>query len=155
MNIADVITADRVGVATDVHSRKRALQQLAQLLSTGAPYLTASEILGALVAREKLGSTAIGHGVAIPHARMNGLDECIGAVVRLPHAVDFEAADDQPVDLIVGIVVPSTGDSRHHQLLQALADMLAQVGNRTRLRGAHDGKALIDVLIQQLPTAAD
>lgn len=155
MNIADVITAGRVDMAADVQSRKRALQRLAQLLADGAPYLTAGEVFSSLVAREKLGSTAIGHGVAIPHARMKGLDESVGAIVRLLNPVDFEAGDGRHVDLIFGIVVPETADREHSELLHSLVDMLAQPDCGARLRRVADGKQLMNLLVELTPTAAD
>lgn len=158
MNVADVIAADRVAVATAVHSKKRALQQLAALLAEGAPYLTAGEVFSALIAREKLGCTGTGYGVAIPHARMPGLDDSIGALLQLPSAVDFGADDGQPVDLVFGLIVPATSGHEHAALLHTLTTLLGTPGCRVALRQADSAKALLATLVAQAaltPTGAD
>lgn len=151
MNIADIMAPERVRIAPQVHSKKRALQQLAELLSAGAPYLTASEIFAALVAREKLGSTGIGAGVAIPHARMAGTDESIGAFMRLPQALDFDADDEQPVDLIFGVLVPEQSTRAHLDLLRSLVTMFKQPACLAALRQATDDPALFARLAQCNP----
>lgn len=148
MNVADVIATDRVALVADVHSKKRALQRLAACLAEGVPYLTAGEIFNGLITREKLGSTGTGHGVAIPHTRVAGLDDCIGAMLRLSQPVDFAADDGQPVDLIFGLIVPDNCGAEHAQFLQALTRLLETPRCRAALRHAGDSKALADALIQ-------
>jgi len=151
MNIADIIAPERVSLVSRVYSKKRALQRLAELLATGAPYLTASEIFTALVAREKLGSTGIGCGVAIPHARMAGTDECIGAFVRLPQAMEFDADDGQRVDLMFGVLIPEQATQTHLALLHSLADMFKQPTCLSTLRQATQAQALFTYLTQYRP----
>lgn len=153
MNIADIITANRASTAANVHSRKRALQWLSELLAGGTPYLTASEIFSALIAREKLGSTGIGHGIAIPHARMKGIDECVGAIIRLSSTVDFEADDGQPVDLIFGLLVPEESCRQYSGMLHSLAATFDDPDCRTELRNADSDKALVTTLVKHSSAA--
>lgn len=147
MNIADIVAPERVRLAEDVQSKKRALEQLAEILTQGTPYLTAGDIFNGLIAREKLGSTGVGDGVAIPHARMKGTDDCIGAFMRLPQPVNFESNDDQPVDLIFGLIVPEQSTEEHLNLLRRLAEMFSEEQTLVDLRDAKDDATLLHALL--------
>lgn len=153
MTIADFIHPDRVRVVTDVQSKKRALERLSEILAEATPYLTETEIFTGLIAREKLGSTGIGDGVAIPHGRLKGLDECVGAMIRLPEGVDFEAPDDRPVDLIFGLLVPQDSTETHLKILRALAEMFSDEACLERLRAAGDDEGLHALLLDCDPIA--
>jgi len=154
MNIAEIITPERALVAADIRSKKRALEVLAEALSEATPYLTATEIFTSLVGREKLGSTGLGDGVAIPHGRMKGVEECVGAMLRIPDGVDFAAPDDYPVDLIFALLVPQDSTEDHLQILRRLAETFTDESSLTRLREAEDGKAMYDCLVELDPIAA-
>lgn len=154
MNIADIIATERISAAEDVHSKKRALERLADSLAGATPYLAAGEIFSNLVAREKLGSTGIGDGVAIPHARIKGLDECVAAFARLQQPVAFDAGDEQPVDLLFGLLVPEQSTQTHLNLLRSLAEMFSEAECLSALRGAEDEQALFDDLIRYCPAVA-
>ncbi|MES1928325.1 PTS IIA-like nitrogen-regulatory protein PtsN [Salinisphaera dokdonensis CL-ES53] len=147
MNIADIVAPERVRLADDVQSKKRALEQLAEILTQGTPYLTASEIFNGLISREKLGSTGIGDGVAIPHARMKGTDDCIGAFMRLPQPVNFESNDEQPVDLVFGLLVPEKSTEEHLNLLRKLAEIFSENQALAELRDAPDNETLHKLLV--------
>lgn len=147
MNIADIVAPNRVRFADPVQSKKRALEQLAELLAEGTPYLTAADVFNGLIGREKLGSTGVGDGVAIPHARLKGLDDCIGAFMRLPQGVDFEAIDAQPVDLIFGLLVPDEATDEHLKLLRRLAEIFSDRQTLNILREADDDGWLYRVLL--------
>ena len=147
MNIADIVAPDRVQLAADVQSKKRALEQLADILAEGTPYLTAADVFNGLIGREKLGSTGVGDGVAIPHARLKGIDDCIGAFIRLPQGVDFEATDDQPVDLIFGLLVPEDATDEHLKLLRQLAEIFSETETLADLREANDDRSLYRALL--------
>jgi PTS system nitrogen regulatory IIA component len=97
--------------------------------------------------RERLGSTAIGHGVAIPHGRSNAFEEVRAAFLRLQHPVDFDAGDGDPVDLVFAMAVPEHFTQRHLQLLSELAERFADAVFRTALRQAPDADALRGVLL--------
>lgn len=154
MNIADIIDPERTHVAEAVQSKKRALERLSELLADGTPELSASDIFSGLVGREKLGSTGIGDGVAIPHARMKGIDECVGAFARFPQAIDFDAGDEQPVDLTFGLLVPEQSTEAHLELLRSLAEMFSESDCLSALRRAEDDKALFDSLSARAGTQA-
>ncbi|RJS92249.1 PTS sugar transporter subunit IIA [Salinisphaera sp. Q1T1-3] len=147
MNIADIVAADRVRIVPDVQSKKRALEQLAEILADGTPYLTAADVFNGLIGREKIGTTAVGDGVAIPHARLKGIDDAIGAFIQLPQGVDFEAADEAPVDLIFGLLVPESATDEHLKLLRALAEIFSADEIVADLREAGDDAALHRALL--------
>ncbi|WP_348760877.1 PTS sugar transporter subunit IIA [uncultured Salinisphaera sp.] len=147
MTIADIIAPERVRGVPEIQSKKRALEQLAEILAEGTPYLTAADVFQGLIGREKLGSTGVGDGVALPHARMKGCDDCIGAFIRLPQGVDFEAADNVAVDLIFGMLVPESATDDHLKLLRALAELFSSESIVADLREADDDAALYRTLL--------
>lgn len=148
MSIAEIIDAQRCQIVTDIASKKRALQKLSEILGEATPYVNESEIFTALIGREKLGSTGIGDGVGIPHGRLKGLKECIGAMIRLGQAVDFEAPDEQPTDILFGLLVPQESTEEHLNILRNLAEVFSQPECLKRLRASSDGQAMLDVLLE-------
>lgn len=138
MKIADFLNNGRVAVDVSLSSKKRILEDIAKQLALGAPTVTAADILASLAAREKLGSTALGHGVAIPHGRIAGITDSIGAFIRLRHPVEFEAHDGQPVDLIFGLIVPQHSTGQHLQHLKALAEKFSDESFCAELRAVND-----------------
>lgn len=153
MKIAEILSADRVSHGHTFTSKKKALEELAQLLGRGVPDVTAADILSSLSAREKLGSTGLGHGVAIPHGRMPGVSQSVGAFMRLKHPLDYEAHDGQPVDLIFGLLVPQGATEAHLKHLAAIAEMFSDESFCKKLRGASDEKALHALLDGYTPGA--
>lgn len=142
MKLADILNPERVGCDVVVASKKRALEEIAKLLAQGAPGVDAADILNGLAAREKLGSTGLGHGVAIPHGRMAGVDTSTGAFMRLRHAIDYESHDSQPVDLVFGLLVPQNATGEHLKHLAAIAEKLADDEFCAQVRAAPDAAAL-------------
>lgn len=153
MNIADLITKDRVQAVAELKSKKRALEALSDLLSQATPYLTETEVLSSLINREKLGSTGLGQGVAIPHGRVHGLDDTVGAFMRLDEGIDYESSDGGQVDLIFGLLVPEECTEEHLQVLARLAEMFTDDDFCTRLRRA-DADALHDLIAGYAPAPA-
>ncbi|UCG73140.1 MAG: PTS sugar transporter subunit IIA [Chromatiales bacterium] len=102
----EFLTADRVRVDVEASSRKDALQSLSLLLASGPGSLTAPEIFELLDQRERLGSTCLGNGVAVPHGRDPGLDEPVGALLRFTSPVDFDAGEDAEISVAVGLMLP-------------------------------------------------
>lgn len=154
MNLADILTAERTRILDNVNSKKRALEYLSEILSEATPYLTATEIFTALIARERLGSTGLGDGVAIPHGRLKGLDECVGAVIRLPgDGVPFEAPDGKPVNILFGLLVPQESTELHLNVLRTLAEMFTDETHLTRLREASSDSELYRIMLEQAATA--
>jgi len=126
---------------------------LALLLAEGDPDCERL-VFDSLCQRERLGSTALGHGVAIPHGRSPGLVAATGAFVRLAEAVDFGAPDGQPVDLLFALAVPEHFTQQHLVLLGQLAEMLGDAAFRQRLREAADSAAVYRLLAAWRPGQA-
>ncbi|MDR3418215.1 MAG: PTS sugar transporter subunit IIA [Nevskia sp.] len=148
MKLADILSANRVAAGVAVTSKKRALEEVAKLLALGAPSVSHVDILNSLANREKLGSTGLGHGVAIPHGRMAGVSGSIGAFVRLKHAVDYETHDGQPVDLVFGLLVPQNATGEHLQHLAAIAEKFSDDAFCVQVREAPDEAALHALLMR-------
>lgn len=117
MQLSDLLGADAVKVFAHVTSKKRLFQDLAEI-AHAAYRLNASDTLDALQDRESLGPTGVGHGVALPHARLHGLNRVVGVFVRLEKPLDFDAVDRQPVDLVFALFAPKDSGVEH---LKALA----------------------------------
>ncbi len=142
MKLAEILSASRVATGIAVTSKKRALEEIAKLLAQGAPSVSHSEILASLAAREKLGSTGLSHGVAIPHNRMAGVSTTIGAFIRLKHPVDYDAHDGQPVDLIFGLLVPQNSTGEHLAHLRAIAEKFSDDDFCASVHAAKDEAAI-------------
>ncbi|WP_018873126.1 PTS sugar transporter subunit IIA [Thioalkalivibrio sp. ALJ16] len=150
MSIAELITAERIRLEPECSSQKRALETLAELLATGGDTAEpgSGAIFEALSAREKLGSTGLGHGVAIPHGRLAGLGAPRVAVLRLESGVDFDAMDHEPVDILIALLVPEDATGDHLELLAQLARGLSQPDTIAALRRAEDVTALEQELVR-------
>lgn len=150
-DLTEVIALETTVARVPAQSRKRVLQLLSDLLAAQHPDLSERAVFNALMTRERLGSTGIGEGVAIPHCRTQ-CERIFSAFFLLEQPVDFEAPDDVPVDLVFVIVVPEHEDAAHLTLLAKLAAVFNNADNRERLRGASTDAALyheISGLLQQ------
>src|SRR3954452_9717290 len=130
--LASILPPAQVLVGVDATSKKRAFEE-AGLLFESLHGLSRALITDSLFARERLGSTGLGHGVAIPHGRIKGLKEAVGAFVRLAQPVPFDAPDGKPVTLVFVLLVPEHATERHLQILSELAQMFADRELRERL----------------------
>lgn len=146
MKLSEILSADRVSHGTSVTSKKKALEELSALLSKGTGTLSSAEVFTSLTGREKLGSTGLGHGVAIPHGRVAGVETSVGAFMRLKQAVDYDAHDGNPVDLVFGLLVPQSATEAHLKHLAAIAEMFSDEDFCAKLRSASDDKALYSLL---------
>ncbi len=140
---------------TDVRavSRKSALEQAAQLIAEHDPDLDARRLLRELLARERLGSTGLGGGIAVPHCRMQ-CERPLAAFMRLAQPIDFDAPDDRRVDLMFTLVVPRDAAQVHLDLLGALVTLLNEPDNPMRLRRAEDDRALFREVMAMVDGAA-
>jgi len=145
---ANFIVATRVDCECTASSKKRVLERVGELLATAAPNLLPEEVFEQLLERERLGSTGLGHGIALPHARLKGITQACGALVRLESGVDYDAIDGQPVDLVFGLLVPHDATQEHLQLLAKLAALFSKEEFRNQLRKAEDCEAIM-ALMQQ------
>lgn len=133
MQFNDLLLPEAVKVASSVSSKKRLLHGLADL-AEGVFGLDGTSAFEALVARESLGTTGVGHGVALPHARIDGLDKVVGAFMLLESPVDFDAVDRQPVDLAFGLFAPQEAGVEHLKALALVSRTLRQGSLCTKLR---------------------
>jgi len=148
MNITDLLDTERVACNAEAGSKKRILQDLAALLSAGIPLHTQNDIFDALVSRERLGSTGLGKGVAIPHGRMSSLTAPVCGFIKLDTPVDFDASDGQPVDLIFALLVPEDSTEEHLQVLSTIAEIFSNPAICASLRDCRSGQCILEQLYQ-------
>ncbi len=134
MRISDILTPDRVRCGVEANSKKRALEVLSAQIALADPSLTPRAVFDCLLTRERLGSTGLGSGVAIPHGRLPNLHHAIGAFIRIQEPVDFDALDNEPVDLLFGLLVPAESTDEHLQVLSLLAEGFSDESLRGQLR---------------------
>lgn len=146
MQILDLIAPGRVVADARIPNKKRLIEQLSKLLDERNDPANERAIFDSLVRREKLGSTGLGQGVAIPHGRSADVGRAVGAFVRLAEPVDFNAVDGKPVDLVFALVVPEHFTDQHLMFLATLAEMFSDAAFTSRLRAARDSAALYDAL---------
>ncbi|HEY6940394.1 PTS sugar transporter subunit IIA [Dokdonella sp.] len=147
MPFLDLLPAERVRTDVAAADKGELIERLAHLLAGGGDPALARD---ALTARERLGSTGLGHGVAIPHGRSAKIDEASAAFVRLAAPVDFGADDGRPVDLVAALLVPAHFTDQHLKLLAELADLFSDVDVTRALRSAPDATELRAVLERSL-----
>ena len=153
MPLNDLVALNAVIPALKVTSKKQALQELA---ARAAPLCGQNEraIFEILVQREKLGSTAVGNGIAIPHGKMPNLAKLFGLFARLDKPIDFESLDSQPVDLIFLLLAPEGAGADHLKALARVARLLRDPSTAHKLRASHDADALYAVLAMPSASAA-
>lgn len=142
MHLLDLISPARISAGVSASSKKRLLEVVADLLIQDQPAELDRPVFDSLCARERLGSTGLGHGVAIPHGRTPGLATATGAFVRLREPLDFGAPDGEPVDLVFALAVPEHFTHQHLVLLSQLAEMFGDAPFRDSLRQAPDAAAI-------------
>jgi PTS system nitrogen regulatory IIA component len=154
MKIVDLLALDRIRLQTTTSSKKRALEILSQMLATTLPTVSEIEIFDALINRERLGSTGLGHGVAIPHSRLDGAETAVGAILKLEEGIDYDSPDHQPVDFMFALLVPQDSTDEHLALLSQLAEMFADEEHYTQLRTAQQANTLLNLLSQHTSSHA-
>ncbi|BBO22309.1 MAG: PTS IIA-like nitrogen regulatory protein PtsN [Burkholderiales bacterium] len=139
--IANLLPLSNIQVGLDASSKKRVFEQ-AGILFENNQGIGRSTVFDSLFAREKLGSTGLGQGVAIPHGRIKGLKEAVGAFLRLAAPVQFDAPDGKPVSFLFVLLVPEQATEQHLQILSELAQMFSDRAFREQLGAAPDAAAL-------------
>jgi len=154
MPLSELLSPDAVLMPLRASSKKQALQEISAAAARLAG-LDEQAIFGALLQRERLGSTGVGEGIAIPHGKLPGVSRLFGLVARLEKPLDFESVDGQPVDLIFLLLAPEGAGADHLKALARVARALRLPGILERARAARDGAALYAVLTQaSAPQAA-
>lgn len=154
MTLDELIKPDNVLCNAQARSKKHCLEILSELLARSTPEIGNEQIFENLIKRERLGCTGLARGVAFPHCRVDGLESSVGAMILLSDAVDFDAPDAEPVDLVFGLMVPGEVDDSHCDSIRMVTSILADEGLRARLRSAKSSRELYDALIAGSALAA-
>jgi nitrogen PTS system EIIA component len=152
MNIADIVQADSVLSPLHVQNKKQLLTEIASALAAAAG-VEARPVFDALLQREKLGSTGLGQGIAIPHGRIAGLTKVHGVFARLSHPVAFDATDGEPVDLVFALASPPQSGADHLTALARVSRLLRDPITLAKLRGTESPDGLYAILTQPAATA--
>jgi PTS system nitrogen regulatory IIA component len=143
--LAAILPPAQVLVQVEVTSKKRAFEE-AGLLFEELHGLSRALVADSLFARERLGSTGLGHGVAIPHGRIKGLKSPMAAVFQLAHPIGFDAPDEQPVGLLIFLLVPEASTQKHLEILSEIAELLSDTALREKIKTAQDASALHSIV---------
>lgn len=148
MRINSLLSAKRTLCHVSCGSKKRSLEVLAELIAQNYPDIDTDDLFEKLVARERLGSTGIGEGIAIPHCRAQTQGQTIGALMTLESPIEYEAADSRPVDILFAMLVPEDAESEHLQTLASLVELLQKDHYVAALRAASNGDELYGAAIE-------
>jgi PTS system nitrogen regulatory IIA component len=146
MLISDLLSAERIRCDVHVSSKKRLLELISEELARNSDQFSQREIFESLCARERLGSTGLGKGVAIPHGRVKGSQNVEASFFRLTKPLSFDAADSQPVDLLFALAVPEDCGQDHLNLLAHIAELFSDPELLKELRSAEDSGTLLQLL---------
>jgi PTS system nitrogen regulatory IIA component len=144
-HISQLLLANSVLIDVEATSKKRVFEQ-AGLLFEERRGIARAKVFDSLFARERLGSTGLGEGIAIPHGRIKGIEEAVAAVVRLAEPIAFDAPDGKPVSLLIFLLVPEQATQEHLELLSEAAEMVSDVGLREALLSSQTAQALYNTL---------
>jgi PTS system nitrogen regulatory IIA component len=148
--VADILSAERVSVSSEsegvVKNKPAALQRLAHLLAAGQSSVNEDQILRVLAEREKLQSTGVGGGVAVPHASVDALDRQVAALLVCPQPIDFDAIDGEPVSILFALIGPKGSPAEHLKILARVSRILREVSFRQRLVQANAGTEAYELI---------
>lgn len=144
--LTNLLSASQIVLDLDASSKKRVFEQAGMLFENQLG-IARSVVFDSLFAREKLGSTGLGQGIAIPHGRIKGLKQAAGAFIRLAHPVSFDSPDGRPVNLLFVLLVPEQATEQHLQILSELAQRFAERSFRESLLSAQDSNAVLALFV--------
>lgn len=148
VSLTRYLDSSRVSLLHEISSKKRVFELLGELLAKGLNDVQATQVSEGLQARERLGTTALGEGVAIPHCRIDGLKEIRCAVLKLDRAVEFDSPDQQAVSLFYALLVPEDATDEHLKTLALLAEFLSDQENRNKLRNCTSAKEILNIFAE-------
>lgn len=146
LQISQILAPDRILSNVSSHSKKAALETLAGLIAGADSSLTQAEVFNSLISRERLGSTGLGQGVALPHGRLKNGHTTLAAFIRLESAINYDAVDHKPVDLLFALLVPEESTEEHLQILAQLAERFSRPEVLDRLRTEPDIEGIYTLL---------
>ena len=149
MGIGELLDRGAISARLSAANKKKALAAISEIAARNFG-LEPAEVLEALIERETAGSTGVGHGVAVPHARLEGLERMRGVFIRLEQPVEFESVDDQPVDLLFALFAPKHAGAEHLRALARVSRLLRQGDLREQLRQARSADAVHALLVQDM-----
>lgn len=144
--LASILSAEQVLVHVDVTSKKRAFEEVG-LLFENLHGLSRALVTDSLFSRERLGSTGLGHGVAIPHGRIKGLKAPMAAIIQLAQPIGFDSPDEQAVGLMIFLLVPEAATQKHLEILSEIAEMLSDAALREQLLTVQDASELYQRIV--------
>ncbi|WP_299045010.1 PTS sugar transporter subunit IIA [uncultured Tateyamaria sp.] len=153
MNFGTLLKSEAVKVVTSASSKKRLFHEIGELVQS-AYDVNAGQVVESLIAREALGPTGVGHGVALPHARLDGISDVMGAFVLLDKPIDFDAVDRQPVDIAFALFAPEEAGVEHLKALALVSRTLRDSAICTKLRANPDASTLFAILNESKPAQA-
>ncbi len=148
MQLSEILSSDSILCCQTLTSKKTALEELSKLLANKDTTLSYIEVLDCLLAREKLGSTGLGNGIAIPHGRLKGGKKTIAAFMQLQYGIDYDAVDQAPVDLLFALLVPEDSTDEHLQILSHLAEMFSVTETLERLKSGSTTDGIFKILTE-------
>jgi PTS system nitrogen regulatory IIA component len=147
MSLQEIIKPDGVLCNATARSKKHCLEILSELLIRNHPDITSDDIFECLISRERLGCTGLDKGAAFPHCRVRGIDRSVAALIKLSEPVDFDSPDGEPVDIVVGMMVPTEVDDSHLADIKQVTEVLSDEALRARLREMNSSRDLYEALI--------
>lgn len=146
MKISDILSPECILPNNDCHSKKDALDTLAKAIANSDSSTSQTEVFDCLIARERLGSTGLGNGIAIPHGRLKQGKKTIAAFLQLDEGIDYDAVDKLPVDLLFALIVPEDSTDEHLQTLATLAEMFSNSDIISKLRQSNTTTEIYSIL---------
>ena len=148
MQLSSILTPERTLCGAQGLSKKRALETVSQFICQDVLSLNSDDVFNKLIERERLGSTGLGKGIAIPHCRIDNCSQITGSLIKLENRVDFDAPDNDPVDLLFVLLVPDEAHDEHLTALATLAELFSNDEYIDRLRQANTNEALYTAATQ-------
>jgi nitrogen PTS system EIIA component len=147
MQIQTILSPERTLCGAPGSSKKRVFENISHFICEDIKSLSPNELFESLITREKLGSTGLGHGIAIPHCRMKNCHKIIGCLIKLNQPIDFDAIDNEKVDLLFVLLVPEQAQDEHLTVLAKLAQLFNDASFRQQLRATSDKDSLYQAAI--------
>ena len=147
MKFSNLIKIDQIQLNNTASSKKKALEAVSQIITDNYPEYNTNKVFETLIARERLGSTSIGHGVALPHGRLTECTDSIGVFISLSEGIDYDAIDKEPVKLLFALLIPEHSTEEHLQTLAKLAEFFRNKNNRQMLENATSPETVYNLII--------
>lgn len=149
MTLQDILTLDCTKCAVPASSKKRILEQICLLAAEKMGNCSASDLLDSILNREKMGSTGIGNGIAIPHGRLSNTDKAMAVLLTTEQAIDFDAIDNKAVDIFICLFVPQDSTQEHLNTLQSIAQLFSDRKTAKQVRKCTNNLQLFDLITQK------